>query len=105
MLNKDILTQAHLMKEGIEVIVMFHAEENKPLACELPAHIELAVTYTEPGIKGDTATTATKPATLETGAEIQVPLFVQQDEVIIIDTRTEKYVGRKQGGAHKGEPS
>jgi elongation factor P len=56
--------------------------------------VELQVTYTEPGLKGDTATNSSKPATLETGAEIQVPLFINQDEIIKIDTRTNSYAER-----------
>ena len=94
LLEKALLDQAHLMKTGMEVSILFHAEQNKPLTCELPAHVQLEVTYTEPGIKGDTATTALKPAPLETGAQVQVPLFIQQGETIQIDTRTEKYLSR-----------
>ena len=79
------------MKEGQSVTILFHAEEEKALSCELPPFVELTVTYTEPGIKGDTATNASKPATLETGAEIQVPLFIDNDELIRVDTRTSTY--------------
>jgi elongation factor P len=61
---------------------------------ELPPFVELKIAYTEPGIKGDTATNASKPAQLETGAEIQVPLFIDQDEVIKVDTRTASYSER-----------
>ena len=82
------------MKEGSEVHLLFHAEAAQALACELPAHLQLKVDYTEPGIKGDTATSALKPATLETGAQVQVPLFIDQGAVIEIDTRTEKYISR-----------
>ena len=82
------------MKDGQEVEVLVHAEYEKIIGCELPAFVILQVTYTEPGIKGDTATNASKPATLETGAEIQVPLFVNQDDVLKIDTRTRSYVER-----------
>ncbi|MCS6832846.1 MAG: elongation factor P [Flammeovirgaceae bacterium] len=83
-----------LMKDGQEVEISFHAEKEQPLLCELPAHVILKVTYTEPGVKGDTATAAFKPATLETGAVVQVPLFVQQDDLLKIDTRTRSYVER-----------
>jgi elongation factor P len=68
--------------------------EDSPLGIELPLNVELRVTYTEPGFKGDTATGGTKPATLETGAVVQVPLFVKTDDVIRVDTRTNSYLER-----------
>ena len=80
------------LKEEMMLKVAF--EEDKPISVELPTFINLMVTYTEPGIKGDTATNTLKPATLETGAIIQVPLFVEQDTLIKIDTRTSAYVER-----------
>jgi elongation factor P len=83
-----------LMKDGQEVEIIFHAETESVLSCELPPFVNLQITYTEPGIKGDTATNTTKPATLETGAEIQVPLFIDNEELIKIDTRTRSYVER-----------
>ena len=82
------------MKDGQEVEILFHAETESPLNCDLPPFVQLQITYTEPGLKGDTATNATKPATLETGAVIQVPLFINQDEVIKVDTRTGSYSER-----------
>jgi elongation factor P len=91
---EKLINSPELMKEGQEAEILFHAETEKPLSCELPAFVILQVTYTEPGIKGDTATNASKPATLETGAIIQVPLFIDQDEVIKVDTRTNSYVER-----------
>jgi len=90
-LQETIIASADLLKDGQEVEVLYHAETEKALTCELPAVVALKITYTEPGIKGDTATNATKTATLETGAEIQVPLFINQDEVIKVDTRTRSY--------------
>lgn len=90
-LQESIIGSADLLKDGQEVEVLYHAETEKPLTCDLPAFVELKITYTEPGVKGDTATNATKTATLETGAEIQVPLFINQDEVIKVDTRTRCY--------------
>ncbi|MDN5202942.1 elongation factor P [Fulvivirgaceae bacterium BMA10] len=93
-LQKDLITSAKLLKDGQEVDVIYHAETETPLNCELPPFVELQITYTEPGVKGDTATNATKPATLETGAEIQVPLFIEQDEIIKVDTRTGSYSER-----------
>ena len=88
---KELINAPQLMKDGQEVDVLFHAETESVLNVELPAYVELVVTYTEPGIKGDTATNATKAATLETGAEIQVPLFINQDDKIKVDTRTNSY--------------
>lgn len=90
-LPADMINAADLLKEGQEVEILYHAETEKPLTCELPAFVELQVAYTEPGVKGDTATNATKPATLETGAEIQVPLFINEGEIIKVDTRTHSY--------------
>jgi elongation factor P len=88
---ESIIDNADLLKDGQNVEVLFHAETEKALTCDLPAFVELKITYTEPGIKGDTATNATKVAKLETGAEIQVPLFINQDEIIKVDTRTRSY--------------
>lgn len=90
-LQESLIASADLLKDGQEVEILFHAETEKALSCELPPFVELQITYTEPGVKGDTATNATKAATLETGAEIQVPLFINQDEVIKVDTRTRSY--------------
>ncbi|QCK16219.1 elongation factor P [Mangrovivirga cuniculi] len=93
-LQADLVENADLMKEGQEVEIIYHAETEKPLNMEMPPFIEATVTYTEPGLKGDTATNATKPAELESGATIQVPLFINQDEKIKVDTRTRSYVER-----------
>ncbi|MDQ3073746.1 MAG: elongation factor P, partial [Bacteroidota bacterium] len=83
-----------LMKEGQEVNILFHAENENPLQVEMPSFIVLEVTYTEQGLRGDTATNTLKPATLETGATINVPLFVNTGDLIKIDTRTSSYVER-----------
>ena len=93
-LQDDFISSADLIKEGQELEIFFHEETETPLFCELPSFIELKVTYTEPGVKGDTATNTLKSATLETGANIQVPLFVEIDDVIKVDTRTRSYVER-----------
>lgn len=91
-LGGDLVTNADLMKEGQHVEMMFVADEERCLTCELPTYVELQVTYTEPAVKGDTATTsALKEATLETGAIIMVPLFINQDEVIRVNTETRSY--------------
>ena len=74
-----------MLNDGQSVEIIYHAESETVLSCELPPFVELQIKYTEPGIKGDTATNASKPAQLETGAEIQVPLFINQDEVIKVD--------------------
>ncbi len=89
-----VIENADLLKEGQTADILYHAEKETVIGCELPAHVILKVDYTEPGIKGDTATNASKPAKLETGAEIQVSLFVDIDEVIKVDTRTRSYVER-----------
>jgi elongation factor P len=93
-LEQEKIEAASLLKDGQLVDILYHAETETPLSCELPPFVELQVTYTEPGIRGDTATSAFKPATLETGAIIQVPLFIDQDEVIRVDTRTNSYSER-----------
>ncbi|MDQ3047432.1 MAG: elongation factor P [Bacteroidota bacterium] len=80
------------LKEGMEVKVSFEGDE--PILAEAPVFVELIITYAEPGVKGDTATNTLKPATLETGAVINVPLFVNEGEKIRIDTRTNSYVER-----------
>jgi elongation factor P len=82
------------LKEGDIVEVQIHAESGTHLTAEMPPHVILEVTYTEPGIKGDTATNTLKPATLETGAEVRVPLFIETGEKIKVDTRTGAYVER-----------
>jgi elongation factor P len=93
-LEEKLIDAPDLMKEGQNVEILYHAETETPLSCELPPFVELVVTYTEPGVKGDTATNASKSATLETGATIQVPLFLEQDVKIKVDTRTHTYVER-----------
>lgn len=94
-INPDLIENKDLMKEGQDVEMMVHAETETPLSCELPPFIALEVTYTEPGIKGDTSSsTALKPATLETGATIMVPLFVNQGDKIKVDTRDRSYSER-----------
>jgi elongation factor P len=80
------------MLENVEAIVAVH--EGEPLYVELPASVELRITYTEPGLQGDRSNAGTKPATLETGATVNVPLFINQDEKVRIDTRDGSYLGR-----------
>jgi elongation factor P len=83
---------SNFMLENIEAIVAIH--EGNPLYIELAASVELLVTYTEPGLQGDRSSGGTKPATVETGIEVQVPLFIKQDEKILVDTRDGSYLGR-----------
>ena len=78
--------------ENANAIVAMH--EGNPLFIELPASVELVITYTEPGLQGDRSSGGTKPATVETGITVQVPLFIKQDEKILVDTRTSAYLGR-----------
>jgi elongation factor P len=78
--------------ENANAIVAMH--EGNPLFIELPASVELIITYTEPGLQGDRSSGGTKPATVETGITVQVPLFIKQDEKILVDTRTGAYLGR-----------
>ena len=82
------------LKDGDIVEVQVHAESETILTAEMPTHVVLEVTYTEPGLRGDTATNALKPATVETGAEIRVPLFIETGEKVKIDTRTGTYLER-----------
>lgn len=80
------------LKENVSVTVLFH--NGKSIGVEVPIFVELEVTFTEPGVKGDTAAGATKPATLATGMSVQVPLFINEGDVLRIDTRTGKYIER-----------
>ncbi len=93
-LPEDQVENSQFFKDGQECFVLINTDDEKPLSVELPAQVELKVTYTEPGLKGDTATRTLKPATLETGAEINVPLFINIDEVIKVDTKNGSYAER-----------
>ncbi|MEY3631566.1 MAG: hypothetical protein RLZZ402_1897 [Bacteroidota bacterium] len=94
LLGENLCVMADLMKEGQEVEILINTENDAALSCELPPFVELKVTYTEPGVRGDTANSPKKPATVETGATITVPIFIEQDEVIKVDTRTYSYAER-----------
>ncbi len=92
-LSTDVLEdRVDYLKEGLVLSLSMH--EGRPVEIELPVTVELEVTQTEPGVKGDTATGATKRATLETGLIVQVPLFVEEGDVIRVDTRTGEYLTR-----------
>lgn len=90
--NAVVGDNSRWMLENQECIVAMH--EGNALYVELPAAVELTITYTEPGLQGDRSTGGTKPATLETGAEIQVPLFIEADTRVKVDTRDGSYLGR-----------
>ena len=91
---KGNITGADFMKEGDVVEVVTDSSDGTILSAEMPVKTQLLVAHSEPGVKGNTATNATKPATLETGAEVRVPLFINEGELIIVDTRDGSYVGR-----------
>jgi len=93
-LQESILDQPKLMKEGEVVTVMINTEDNSPLSVEMPASVVLEITHTEPGVKGNTATNANKPATAETGATINVPLFINEGDKIKVDTEKGTYIER-----------
>lgn len=93
-IENAMVEKKEFLKEGINVTIVFHAEEELPLVVHLPDFIESEVTYTEPGIKGDTATNTLKPATIDTGAEIKVPLFIDTGDKIKVDTRNGVYSER-----------
>lgn len=89
-----IINAPDLLKAGQNCEIVFHADTETPLSCELPPFVELEVVYSEPGVKGDTATNTLKPATMETGAIVNVPLFIETGEVIRVDTRDHSYSER-----------
>lgn len=91
---EKLIPNADLMKEGQEVDILVHSEKDQIIGVELPPFVILKVVYTEPGIKGDTVNNTLKPGKLETGATVQIPLFVDSEEVIKVDTRTYEYVER-----------
>ncbi len=94
MLQEAALDAPGLLKEGEVVTVLINTEDNMPLSVEMPASVILEVTHTEPGVKGNTATNATKPATVETGAEVNVPLFINEGDKIRIETEKGTYKER-----------
>jgi len=93
-LEEGLINAPKFLKEGQSVDITFHADTESVLYCELPAFVVLKIDYCEPGLRGDTATNAAKPATLETGAVVRVPLFVESGEYIKVDTRTGDYSER-----------
>jgi len=92
--NKEQINGVDFLKEGMTCEIVVHAASETVLFVDLPVQVALLITYTEPGLKGDTATNATKPATVETGATVRVPLFINEGETIRVDTRDGSYVER-----------
>lgn len=90
--EKQIGNMGKFLKEGTDVDMLYFSD--KPINIQLPIKIALEVTYTEPGYKGNTSSSTLKPATLETGAQVNVPLFIKEGNIIVLDTRTGEYVER-----------
>jgi len=93
-ISGDKIDGVQYLKDGDIIEVQVHAESETVLTAEMPTHVVLEITYTEPGLRGDTATNTLKLATVETGAEVRVPLFIETGEKVKIDTRTGTYVER-----------
>jgi elongation factor P len=93
-LQENMVDAPQFLKEGQQVTVLMNTETDTPMGAELPDKIVLQVTYSEPGLKGDTATRTLKPAKVETGATVNVPLFVNEGELIRVNTKTGEYVER-----------
>ncbi|MBX7242432.1 MAG: elongation factor P [Bacteroidia bacterium] len=92
--NRKLIDGVEFLLEGSNVKVLWNAESDTPMTVEIPESVIQTVTYTEPGIKGDTATNAMKPATLESGAEVKVPLFINIGDLIKVDTSSRVYMER-----------
>ena len=92
--EKTILDSPELLKEGEMVSISINTEDNMPLSADMPASVVLEITHTEPGIRGNTATNATKPATVETGASVNVPLFINEGDKIKVETEKGQYIER-----------
>jgi elongation factor P len=91
---ESLVDAPQFLKDGQEVSALINTETEQPMTVELPDKIEVLVTYSEPGMRGDTATRTLKPATVETGATVMVPLFINEGEVIRVNTKTGEYVER-----------
>ncbi len=96
-LAEEMIDAPQFLKDGGEVFVFINTETEQPIGAELPEKIVVTITYCEPGVRGDTATRATKPATIDTGATVNVPLFVEEGEMIRINTKSGDYVERVKG--------
>ena len=91
---KELINGVDYMKEGEAVEVVVDSSSETVLYADVPVKVQLKIVYTEPGLKGDTATNTLKPAKVETGAEVRVPLFINEGEIIEVDTRDGSYLGR-----------
>lgn len=89
-----LISAPDFLLDGQKAEILFYADKEEPLICELPQFVVMEVTYTEPGVKGNTATNVTKPATVESGATVKVPIFINQGDKIKIDTSTSSYIER-----------
>ncbi len=90
----ELIENGKFLKEGDTLDVLFHSQKEIMLSIELPQTVTLKITYTEPGLRGDTATNTLKAATVETGAEVRVPLFCEEGDLVKIDTTTGAYIER-----------
>tara|TARA_B100001250_G_C19479340_1_gene648006 strand:- start:159 stop:725 length:567 start_codon:yes stop_codon:yes gene_type:complete len=93
-IQKDLINAPDYLKEGNKVEIVFYTDENRPISCNLPSNVILKVKSTEPGEKGNTATNALKPAILETGVKVNVPLFINEEDNIKLDTSNGQYLER-----------
>lgn len=93
-IDMSMISAPELLKEGETVTIAFHAETESALTCEMPTYVVLKITYTEPGERGNTATNTFKDATVETGATVKVPLFINEGDLIKVDTRSGAYSER-----------
>jgi len=92
--EKHLINAPEFLTDGLICKILFDADSERAISCDLPNHIEVEITYTEPGVKGDTATNSLKPATVDTGVEVRVPLFINTGDFIKVDTRTKEYSER-----------
>ena len=93
-IDEKLIDNPKFLKEGDQVEILFNTEDDSPLQLEMPQYLIFEIVYTEPGVKGDTATNTLKPAKIETGAEIRVPLFINQGDFVKVDSKTGSYMER-----------
>ncbi|MBP7821449.1 MAG: elongation factor P [Saprospiraceae bacterium] len=93
-IDPKFIDNSRFLKEGSQIEILFDTQRDVPLTVDLPQHMVFQITYTEQGLKGDTATNASKPAKIETGAEIKVPLFINEGDFVKVDTSTGDYIER-----------
>jgi len=96
-IQEETINAPQFLKEGQEAEILFHADTETPLSCELPPFVILRIVYTEPGLRGNTATNTLKDCKVETGANVRIPLFIEAGELIKVDTRTGDYSERVKG--------